>query len=141
MAAGPRKPQSSSPLSRRPDRLTFPVRARKSVHQFAYGENTPGVTADTQPAESNGYFAFKTEFLGADRVLDVYYDYAPPERVTNYPGYLDLTRVEWNGVILWTDEEPTKGALTEQDLKLIVEEIEGHKAPDDTYYETADERL
>lgn len=34
-------------------------------------------------------------------------------------------RIEWNGVVLWTGDEPTKGALTKEDLKLIVGEIEG----------------
>ena len=127
MTAGPKKPQRSSPLSRRPDRLTLPLRARKPIGARAQPENGAAVTPPKLPGQDNGYFALRTEILGADRVLDVYYDYAPPERATNYPGYLDVTRVEWNGVVLWTHDEPTRGPLTQQDLNLIVEEIEGHK--------------
>ena len=127
MTSGSKKPPRSSPLARRPDRLTVPVRLRKPVGPFACVEDRAAVTPPPGD-EDNGYFALKTEFLGADRVLDVYYDYAPPEVAVNYRGYLDVTRVEWNGIVLWTHKEPTKGALTQDDLKLLVEEIEGSKA-------------
>ena len=120
-----KKPSRSSPLSRQPDRLTLPVRTRKPAGAVPY---FPSRAPAARPEEDTGYFALKTEILGADRVLDVYYDYAPAERGVDYSGYLDLTRVEWNGVVLWTHKEPTKGALTQEDLKLIAEDIEDYKA-------------
>lgn len=65
---------------------------------------------------SNGYFALKTEILGADRVLDVHFDAAPAEPGNDYAGYLCVNRVLFNGV----DITP---ALSKSDLETIGEDV------------------